>query len=229
MGLLSKKDTDEEKDFEAEFHFPTSNRTLLIFTRNPELGKVKTRLASGVGDEAALEIYKFLLKHTVNITQDLTADKQVFYSEKIRANDLWDEERFTKKLQFGPNLGDRMLHAFGAAFRSGYQKAIVIGSDMYDLSQRDLEQAFAALDDHDFVIGPAEDGGYYLLGMTFLKPELFQHKEWGTETVLEQTLADLKEESVKLLETRNDVDYYEDIKGMAAFEPFLPQHLKQKL
>ena len=97
---------------------------------------------------------------------------------------------------------------------------------MYDLSQKDIEQAFAALDDHNFVIGPAEDGGYYLLGMNVLKPELFQHKEWGTETVLNDTLADLKEESVKLLETRNDVDYYEDIKGIEAFFPFLPQHLK---
>ena len=226
MGLLSKKDTDEEKDFEAEFHFPTSNKTLLIFTRNPELGSVKTRLASGVGDEAALAIYKFLLKHTVSITQNITADKQVFYSEKIRANDLWDNDLFIKKKQFGPNLGDRMLHAFGAAFRSGYQKAIIIGSDMYDLSQKDIEQAFQALDDHDFVIGPATDGGYYLLGMTFLKPELFQHKAWGTETVLEATLADLKAESFKLLETRNDVDHYEDIKGNEAFFPFLPEHLK---
>ncbi|MAW96426.1 MULTISPECIES: TIGR04282 family arsenosugar biosynthesis glycosyltransferase [unclassified Leeuwenhoekiella] len=226
MGLLSKKDTDEEKDFETEFHFPTSDKALIIFTRNPELGKVKTRLAKGVGDESALEIYKFLLQHTVSITEGLSADKQVFYSEKIRTNDLWDPEIFDKKLQFGPDLGDRMIHAFGEAFRSGYKKAIIIGSDMYDLSQKDIEQAFAALDEFDFVVGPAQDGGYYLLGMTFLKPELFQNKDWGTETVLEATLADLNAESFKLLQTRNDVDYYEDIEGNAAFFPFLPKHLK---
>ena len=82
MGLLSKKDTDSEKDFETEFHFPTSDKALLIFTRNPDLGKVKTRLAGGVGDTAALEIYKFLLQHTVSITQNLSVDKQVFYSDK---------------------------------------------------------------------------------------------------------------------------------------------------
>lgn len=226
MGLLNKKDTDEEKDFEAEFHFPTSDKALLIFTRNPELGKVKTRLASGVGDQSALNIYKFLLQHTVKITSGLNADKQVFYSEKIRTSDYWDETVFTKKLQYGDDLGLRMQRAFQDAFKSGYKKAIIIGSDMYDLSQEDIEQAFSALDDHDFVIGPAEDGGYYLLGMNVLKPELFQHKNWGTETVLKDTLADLKQESVKLLETRNDVDYYEDIKGIEAFFPFLPKHLK---
>ncbi len=108
MGLLSKKDTDSEKDFETEFHFPTSDKALLIFTRNPELGKVKTRLAGGVGDVAALDIYKFLLRHTVSITQNLSVDKQVFYSEKIRASDYWDENRFTKKLQHGNDLGARM-------------------------------------------------------------------------------------------------------------------------
>ncbi|WP_442844491.1 TIGR04282 family arsenosugar biosynthesis glycosyltransferase [Leeuwenhoekiella sp. H156] len=226
MGLLSKKDTGAEADFETEFHFPTSDKTLLIFNRNPELGKVKTRLAGGVGDEAALEIYKFLLKHTVSITQNLRVDKQVFYSEKIRSEDLWDTEKYIKKLQHGQDLGARMQQAFSCAFSDGYRKAIIIGSDMYDLSQSDLEEAFAALDHHDFVIGPAQDGGYYLLGMKFLKPELFQHKNWGTETVLEDTLQDLKSESVKLLEVRNDVDYYEDIKDIDAFKPFLPDHLK---
>ncbi|MFI8378549.1 TIGR04282 family arsenosugar biosynthesis glycosyltransferase [Leeuwenhoekiella sp. NPDC079379] len=226
MGLLSKKDTDENKQLDAEFHFPTSDCALLIFTRNPELGKVKTRLAAGVGDEAALEIYTFLLKHTVTITQNLTADKHVFYSEKIRSGDFWDDDKFTKKLQHGEDLGERMNKAFDEAFRAGYKKAIIIGSDMHDLSQQDLEEAFTVLDDHDFVVGPAEDGGYYLLGMTFLKPELFHNKVWGTETVLQNTLADLKGESFKLLPTRNDVDYYEDIEGIEAFFPFLPRHLK---
>lgn len=227
MGLLSKKDTDAESDFETDFHFPTSDKTLLIFTRNPELGKVKTRLAAGVGDEAALEIYKFLLKHTVSITQDLRLDKQVFYSEKIRSEDLWDTSKYIKKLQHGEDLGARMKQAFAQAFDNGYRKAIIIGSDMYDLSQEDLEVAFNALDTHDFVIGPAQDGGYYLLGMKFLKPEVFEAKNWGTETVLENTLNDLREESVKLLPVRNDVDYYEDIKDIDAFAPFIPNQLNK--
>jgi hypothetical protein len=97
----------------------------------------------------------------------------------------------------------------------------VIGSDMYDLSQDDLEQAFKELEKNDFVVGPAEDGGYYLLGMKKYKPQLFEDKTWGTDTVLKDTLADLKKEKVALLETRNDVDYYEDIKNIKAFGPFL--------
>ncbi|RXG24722.1 TIGR04282 family arsenosugar biosynthesis glycosyltransferase [Leeuwenhoekiella aequorea] len=226
MGLLSKKDTKETKDFESEFYFPTSEQTVLIFTRNPELGKVKTRLAAGVGDEAALAIYKFLLEHTVSITKDLSADKHVFYSEKIRSEDLWNESNYIKKLQYGVDLGARMHKAFEDSFKAGYKKVIIIGSDMYDLSQKDIELAFSELDHHDFVVGPAQDGGYYLLGMTFLLPQLFQNKEWGTETVLEDTLKDLRSHSFKLLEVRNDVDYYEDIKGIDAFIPFLPNHLK---
>ena len=114
-----------------------------------------------------------------------------------------------------------MLNAFQDGFSRGYEKIIIIGSDMYDLDQADLEDAFRALSQNDFVVGPAEDGGYYLLGMKKLKPELFTNKDWGASTVLTDTLTDLKDEKKVLLETRNDVDYYEDIKDIDAFGPFL--------
>ena len=96
---------------------------------------------------------------------------------------------------------------------------------MLDLSQEDLENAFKSLEKNDFVVGPAEDGGYYLLGMKKFMPALFKNKTWGTETVLKDTLADLENETTALLETRNDVDYYEDIKDTDAFAPFL-KHIK---
>ncbi len=202
------------------------NNLLLIFTRNPELGKCKTRLAATVGDTAALEIYKFLLEHTVSITQELNAQKQVFYSESIWENDIWDNNVYQKKLQKGPDLGARMLVAFQDGFDSGFEKIIIIGSDMYDLSQGDLEKAFSKLEDHEYVIGPAEDGGYYLLGMKTLKKELFQNKSWGMETVLQNTLKDLEKEQVCVLPEKNDVDLYEDIKDIEAFQPFL-KHMKK--
>ncbi|MBX2827078.1 MAG: TIGR04282 family arsenosugar biosynthesis glycosyltransferase [Flavobacteriaceae bacterium] len=199
---------------------------LLIFTRNPELGKCKTRLAATVGDEAALEIYKFLLNHTVKITENLEVNKQVHYSVKIRENDLWSETTYDKKQQRGEDLGERMMHAFQQGFSEGFERIIIIGSDLYDLTQEDLEKAFQQLQDHDVVIGPAEDGGYYILGMKHLQPALFQDKNWGTSTVLKDTLANLDKEKVHLLPEMNDVDYYEDIKDIEVFQPFL-KHVKQ--
>ncbi len=198
-----------------------SKNLLLIFTRNPELGKCKTRLAATVGGQAALDIYNFLLNHTVQITKNLTTDKIVYYSEEIWKNDIWDINTFDKKLQKGLDLGERMSNAFKNGFEQGYQKIIIIGSDMYDLSQEDIENAFLKLSDNDYVIGPAEDGGYYLLGMTKWNKNLFKNKEWGTQTVLNDTLNTLKNEKKQLLETKNDVDYYEDIKDIDVFQQFL--------
>lgn len=194
---------------------------LLIFTRNPELGKCKTRLAATVGDESALKIYKFLLQHTVNFTKNVKAQKEVYYSETIWENDIWDNTIFDKKLQQGSDLGERMFNAFKTGFSAKYNKIIVIGSDMYDLSTTEMDNAFQQLDTHDYVVGPAEDGGYYLLGMTASTPQLFKNKEWGKETVLRDTMNDLKNENVKTLDIKNDIDLYEDIKNVEVFQPFL--------
>ncbi|MFD2099749.1 TIGR04282 family arsenosugar biosynthesis glycosyltransferase [Flagellimonas iocasae] len=199
---------------------------LIILTRNPELGKCKTRLAAKVGDETALEIYKFLLDKTVSFTKNLKVEKWVFYSETIWQDDIWDEDTYQKKLQVGADLGQRMLNAFQEGFHSGFEKIIIIGSDMYHLSQADMEEAFLRLNDHDYVVGPAEDGGYYLLGMKSLKKEVFQHKDWGTDSVLSDTLRDLESGSIFMLPEKNDVDYYEDIKDIEAFQPFL-KHIKE--
>ncbi len=222
MGLLSSKDTSGDNEMAFDFHFPTSKKALIIFTRNPELGKVKTRLAKSVGDEIALKIYTFLLKHTVEITEKLNVDKYVFYSENIHRDDMWNPDIFRKKLQTGSDLGERMKNAFSDILGMGYEKAIIIGSDMFDLTKNDLETAYDALETTAFVIGPATDGGYYLLGMKELNSDIFQNKTWGTSKVLEATLNDLKDEKYLLLDERNDVDYYEDIKNVDAFQQFLP-------
>lgn len=184
---------------------------LLIFTRNPELGKAKTRLAKTVGDQTALEIYKFLLERTRDISSRVNADKAVYYSVKIRENDIWNPDIFNKHQQLGEDLGIRMLNAFKNGFNSGYKKVLIIGSDLYDLSAKNIEKAFKELDSKDVVIGPAIDGGYYLLGMNSLQENVFKNKDWGTETVRKDTLQDLFDKKVKLLEFKNDIDIYEDI------------------
>ncbi len=198
----------------------TSKNLLLIFTRNPEFGKVKTRLARDIGHQAALDIYKFLLAHTAKICTPLDTEKAVYYSEEIPNNDLWNATVFQKKKQIGEDLGERMQNAFAEGFNLGYSKIIIIGSDLYDIETKDLEQAFKVLNNHEIVIGPAEDGGYYLLGMKQLYPKLFKNKNWGTATVLQDTINELKKSNYKLLEKRNDVDLYSDIKDHPAFIPF---------
>ena len=198
-----------------------NNRLLLIFTRNPEIGKTKTRLAKTVGNETALEIYKFLLQKTRDISSKVTSDKAVYYSLKIRSNDIWDETMYQKHKQVGEDLGIRMLNAFKNSFDAGYQKVLIIGSDLYDLTPEIIETAFNKLDTNDVVIGPAEDGGYYLLGMNSIHTAIFKNKNWGTETVRRDTLTDLKDKKVHLLQELNDVDVFEDIEHHPAFQQFL--------
>lgn len=161
---------------------------IIIFVRNPELGKVKTRLAVTVGDHAALEIYKQLLQHTFDITDPIAADKYVYYHEEILEADIWNATGYYKKLQQGNDLGEKMNLAFAAVFSKGYHKVIIIGSDCLLLSSGIIEEAFIALDNHDTVIGPAKDGGYYVLGMKKIIPSVFENKKWSTDTVCDDTL-----------------------------------------
>ena len=187
-------------------------KALIIFTRNPELGKCKTRLAKTLGDKSTLDIYNHLLKHTATVSKEVKASRYVFYSETINHSDIWDSNIYFKKLQKGENLGERMENAFAELFKSGYQKAIIIGSDLLDLNASLIKKAFRELDHNDVVIGPAEDGGYYLLGSKKIHSSIFKNKKWGTETVRMATLKDLENSNVHLLKVLNDIDTFEDMK-----------------
>jgi uncharacterized protein len=193
---------------------------IIIFTRNPELGKVKTRLAASIGDKGALEIYQFLLAHTQKTVQDINADKKVFYSEDINNDDLWDNSFYDKALQFGQDLGARMKNAFVDGFEEGYVRIVIIGTDLYDLEASDIEMAFKKLDNHDVVIGPAVDGGYYLLGLKFIPEGIFINKKWSTDSVLSETLKNLSNLEVYQLKPKNDIDTLEDIKEIAIFKKY---------
>lgn len=220
MGILSKKETDGDNDMAADFHFPTSKKALIIFTRNPELGKCKTRLAKTIGAANALAVYKFLLQHTASIAKGVNADLYVFYSKHIKKDDLWDTDTFRKKIQKGDDLGQRMQNAFIELLEMGYQKVAIIGSDLLDLDAEVVNLAFSKLNFNDVVIGPAMDGGYYLLGMKNFYPKLFQNKNWGSETVLSSTLKDLQNSSVHLLKELNDIDTFEDLKPYEQLKKF---------
>ncbi|MCK0114610.1 TIGR04282 family arsenosugar biosynthesis glycosyltransferase [Gelidibacter sp. F63206] len=220
MGILSSKHTDGANEMATDFHFPTSKKALIIFTRNPELGKCKTRLAQTIGDENALEVYKFLLNHTASIAKEVKADHYVFYSENIIKDDLWDVGTFRKKLQKGDDLGQRMQNAFVELFEMGYEKVAIIGSDLLDLDAELVNNTFSQLEFNDVVIGPALDGGYYLLGMKNLYPKVFQNKAWGTSSILNSTLQDLQNCSVYLLKELNDIDTFEDMRDYEQLKKF---------
>ncbi len=187
----------------------------MVFIKNPVKGKVKTRLAKTIGDEKALSVYKKLLKHTQNVIHSITADKMVFYSEFIDNADTWSNDLFYKEVQTGSELGERMSNAFKFGFLEGYKKVIIIGSDCADLAEEHIDKAFKLLEEKDLVIGPAKDGGYYLLGMKNLHPTLFLNKKWSSATVYQDTLSDILslKLSVGILDELSDVDAEEDLKG----------------
>ena len=199
----------------------SSKNSLIIFTRNPILGKVKTRLAKSVGNEIALEIYQFLLNKTKEVTLNIPADKVVFYSEEITNKDIWDATIYKKELQEGTDLGAKMSNAFKTCFKDGYEKVVLIGSDLFDLEEFHIREAFEKLEKNDAVIGPALDGGYYLLGLKKMHPKIFMNKNWGTATVRKNTMKNLEKVNVHLLPILNDVDVIEDIKHHPAFTKFL--------
>ena len=193
---------------------------LIIFVRNPELGKVKTRLAQTIGNENALSIYNQLLLHTMNTTAALKCDLFVFYDTIISDDDIWKNTIYNKKIQVGNDLGERMKNAFQELFNLGYKNCIIVGSDLFDLQAKHIELAFDKLEKNEVVIGPAEDGGYYLLGFKKIIPTIFLNKNWGTKTVLEDTLKDLTTFSIEFIETLNDIDTIEDLEKS--------NHYKQK-
>ena len=186
---------------------------LLIFVKNPVEGKVKTRLAKTIGDHNALLIYRALLKHTQTIASEISVSRYLFYDEKIEINDNWLNNLYTKNQQVNGDLGKRMSAAFEHVFSKGVSKAIIIGSDCIELTTEIINNAFELLENNDVVIGPALDGGYYLLGMKTLHNCIFENKSWSTDLLLAETLESLKKEnlSVQLVPKLSDIDTETDL------------------
>lgn len=188
---------------------------LILFVRNPEIGKVKTRLARDIGDEKALMVYEKLLNRTLEVSLPIRCPKFVYYDEAINPNDLWNVAGYIKKVQEGADLGERMFNAFKDLFYLGFEKVLIIGSDCFDLKTEIIEDGFRLLNTNKVVIGPATDGGYYLMGMNMLIPDLFFDKTWSTDQVMEQTINELRRMSISygLLPELNDIDDIEDLRA----------------
>lgn len=193
----------------------SQRETLIVFIKNPEKGKVKTRLASVVGDDRALRIYHFLLEKTRAAALGVACNRLLCYSDYIPDKDEWSDADFHKTVQSSGDLGLRMAAAFRAAFLSGAQKVVIIGSDCPELDADLIRNAFDALDCAEFVVGPACDGGYYLLGMKHFVPELFEGIPWSTSSVAEETLRLIRliGKEYRLLPRLSDIDEYDDWVG----------------
>jgi rSAM/selenodomain-associated transferase 1 len=187
------------------------DNALIVFVKNPETGKVKTRLAASVGEEEALSIYGVLVAHTAGLAQATGVSVHVYYSDFIPDKEAIFSSFSSQKVQHGNDLGDRMANAINDEVVD-YEKVVLIGSDCAELTPPILLASFELLDHADVVIGPARDGGYYLIGMKTAYPEIFDNIEWSTEFVLEQTIARALQlgREFALLPELGDVDTLED-------------------
>lgn len=189
-------------------------KLLIVFCKNPLLGQVKTRLAKTLGDEMALAIYLKLINHTQNVVKAVDADVAVYYSDYVDTEDSWNNA-YIKKRQHGKDLGEKMFNAISEGRNMGYASVCLVGTDIYELTPGIIEGAFDKLNKSDVVIGPARDGGYYLIGMTRPDAKVFDISAWSTSSVLEETLLRVQEQGLgyAMLEALGDIDTEEDLQG----------------
>ncbi|MFK7782812.1 TIGR04282 family arsenosugar biosynthesis glycosyltransferase [Psychroserpens sp.] len=187
-----------------------SKDLVIVFVKNINLGKVKTRLAKTIGNQGAFEVYKELVQVTENATKTIVSDIRIYFSEAI-VDTKWKDTY--KAVQQGKNLGERMKNAFLKGFEDGYKRIVLIGSDLPDISASHIQNGMDALDHSEVVFGPAEDGGYYLIGMSKMNTCVFENKPWSQSNLLKETLQELQKLniSISILDTLNDIDTYEDL------------------
>lgn len=202
---------------------------LLVFTKNPQLGTVKTRLAAKIGDENALLVHEALVGNTLQQVQKSTCDKVVYFSSQLEVASPFRAHGFRQEIQAGDDLGERMKHAFSSEFPRGYTSIVIIGTDCPELDDCTISRAFELLEKKDVVIGPANDGGYYLLGLNGFHSELFDGIAWSTSTVFQSTIDKINrfELSVAFTPEMCDIDTFEDLKTSEFGKEHFPQLLVQ--
>jgi rSAM/selenodomain-associated transferase 1 len=193
---------------------------LVLFVKAPEKGKIKTRLSHLIGDNVTRNLYKTFVADMLDSFQykPKYSLRIAFHPRNAKSKVVrWLGKDYSYLPQKGDGLGERMSHTFKEIFSEGFEKALIIGSDIPDLPQHVLLKAFESLGTYDAVIGPSFDGGYYLIGFrndTFF-PEIFNEIKWGTDTVFSQTLDKFnRSQTVRIMPLWWDIDLPEDIKGL---------------
>jgi rSAM/selenodomain-associated transferase 1 len=202
---------------------PKTDRCLMVFVRHPEPGKVKTRLAQAYGDRFAAELYGYFVDDLLEALERGSYRLEIAFTPAEKELEIRRRfgGRFSYTPQEGKGLGERMEKAFRCCFAKGFAAALLIGSDFPDLTAEVIEGAFHALENgHDAVVGPAFDGGYYLIGFrsAAFDPGVFKEMPWGESTVCEKTLNNLHARGyrISLAPAWHDIDTGEDLAALQA-------------
>lgn len=195
------------------------NDAVIVFARLPQKGKVKTRLAKTLGEDFALGFYKICAEYVLNECRKISSSQTSIYIFHPDENDVilikkWAGNDFRFLPQRGNDIGQKMLNAFKEVFNKGVKRAILIGTDIPAISSSIISEAFTLLNQNEVVIGPAEDGGYYLLGMKKIYEFMFEKIEWGSDKVLASTLDILVNNNIKreIVTELIDIDNEENLK-----------------
>jgi uncharacterized protein len=203
-------------------------KCIVVFVRSPEKGTVKTRLTAVLDEDTVLDLYRRFVLDLLETLSRTTFDLRICFHPADAGRKLanWLGEKYVYLAQQGGDLGERLENAFRAAFTSGFRSVVIIGSDSPDLPREILVEAFNSLTSKDAVIGPAMDGGYYLIGFNsglFLK-EVLTGIEWGTPTVFRRTVDILSKRgcNVQVLPSWPDIDTYEDVLAFMRRHELMP-------
>ena len=164
---------------------------LIILVHDPVPYDIKSGKTNIITEEESNAMHKQLLMHTHRVTVSLSADKFLFINNSSIQDDIWMKSTYIKRLQRGRSFGEIISNAFEAVFSMGYTKVVMIGSDSIEIESNHIDHAFNNLKNFDVVIGPAQEGGYYLIGMKKMHHVLFKNKAWNTTVLLQQTLHDI--------------------------------------
>jgi rSAM/selenodomain-associated transferase 1 len=199
-------------------HLKSMNNNILLFVKHPENGGVKTRLAKDIGDTAAVSLYKCFVEDILSSLQSINARIWICYYPESARDDMavWLGSSYFYVLQKGGNLGKRLQHCFKSSFDKGFEKTIVLASDIPEISENIINNAFQCLEYKDAVIGPSYDGGYYLLGFNkkSYATQIFDDIPWSTNLVYEETLGKIEAYKLRysVLDKINDMDTIDDIR-----------------
>ncbi len=196
-----------------------TNNLLIIFMKAPHPGRVKTRLQPHLSPDDSLLLYRAMGKDLIeNLSgsPDYTLEIHFSPQDALTEMQVWlgQEQRYVP--QSGGDLGERMHHSFQTAFARGYGRVVIIGSDLPTLGEGEIKTAFSHLATYPVVLGPTDDGGYYLIGLREAQPVLFQNIAWSTGEVLPQTLHNARDAQlpVHLLEQKADIDTFAEVRAL---------------
>jgi uncharacterized protein len=195
------------------FTWCVGEKQLIVFVKAPRAGEVKTRLAQSIGAEQACAAYREMVETVLRRIETIKGVEVRFTPDDASAEVTpWVRGDWKVAAQGAGDLGERLERAINDAFSAGAKQVAVIGSDCVELNAPDIRACFRELETHDVVVGPATDGGYWIIGLKAARPELFQGIAWSTDQVLAQTLSRAKESGlrIQLFRILPDIDTVED-------------------